>query len=251
MCIRDSFKEGDEVIISGLPTSNPDLSFLNGKQRIYKVLEDADGRSRRFVIPKKTSYSNSNYIPTSATVSSYADYVTLTLLNSPNKFERANYVARRYQDACNLIRNNADFIAAEVVGQINKEFAKEYFEVSAVDTNASTFQVYTNPNSFVHTYVSGGTVSYGGQTFTVTDLNYNNISGVGTITLGSVPTFTDGQTVKIEGIIVSCTVNGVTSQKEYPSFNIPVGDYKCTRDLKIIIHSLLMDLEYGLSLIHI
>ncbi len=239
------FQNGDEVIISGLPSSNPDLSFLNGKQRIYKVLEDADGRSRRFVIPKKTTYSNANYVPVSASVSHYADYVTLTLLNSPNKFERANYVARRYQDACNLIRNNADFIAAEVVGQVNKEFAKEYFEVSAVNTNANTFQVYTTPNNFVHTYVSGGTVSYGGQTFTVTDLDYSNISGIGTITLNSSPNFTDGQTVKIEGIIVSCTVNGVTSQKEYPSFNIPIGDYKCTRDLKIIIHSLLMDLEYG------
>ena len=239
------FKEGDEVVIAGLPTSNPDLSFLNGKQRIYKVLEDADGRSRRFVIPKKTAYINANYVPASASVSSFTDYVTLTLLNSPNKFDRAAYVARRYQDACNLIRNNTDFIAAEVVGRINKEFAKEYFEVSAVDTGANTFEVRTNPNNFVHTYVSGGTVTYGGTEFTVTDLDYNNLSGVGTITLSSAPTFTDGQTVKIEGIIVSCTVNGVTSQKEYPSFNIPVGDYKCTRDIGHFINALIMDLEFG------
>jgi len=239
------FKEGDEILISGLPTSNPDLSFLNGKQRIYKVLEDADGRSRRFVIPKKTAYINANYIPTSATVSSFTDYITLSLLNSPNKFDRAAYVARRFQDACNLIRNNTDFIAAEVVGRINKEFAKEYFEVSAVDTGANTFEVHTNPNNFVHTYVSGGTVSYSGTEFTVTDLNYNNFTGVGTITIDSSPTFTDGQTVKIEDIIVSCTVNGVSSQKEYPSFNIPVGDFKCTRDLKIIINALIMDLEFG------
>jgi len=35
-----NFKEGDEIEISGLPTNSPDLSFLNGKQRIYKVLED-------------------------------------------------------------------------------------------------------------------------------------------------------------------------------------------------------------------
>ena len=47
------FKEGQEILIEGLPTSSPDLSVLNGKQRIYKVIEDADGRCRRFVIPKK------------------------------------------------------------------------------------------------------------------------------------------------------------------------------------------------------
>ncbi len=50
--------------ISGLPTSSPDLSVLNGKQRIYKVLEDADGRCRRFVIPKKMpSLTQANYDP--------------------------------------------------------------------------------------------------------------------------------------------------------------------------------------------
>ena len=51
-----NFKEGQEIIIEGLSTSSPDLSFLMGKQRIYKVLEDADGRSRRFVIPKKAAF---------------------------------------------------------------------------------------------------------------------------------------------------------------------------------------------------
>ena len=33
------FKEGQEIVLENMPTSNPDLSFLNGKQRIYKVLE--------------------------------------------------------------------------------------------------------------------------------------------------------------------------------------------------------------------
>ena len=239
------FKEGEEIEIAGLPTSNPDLSFLNGKQRIYKVLRDADGRSRRFVIPKKTSYINNNYVPASAQVSTFSDFITLSLLNSPNKFERANYVARRYQDACNLIRNNTDFIAAEVVGRINDEFAKKYFEVSNVNSANKTFEVRTNPNDFVHTYVSGGTVTFGNTEFTVSNLTYNNFSGVGIVEVTVAPTFTDGDTVKIEDIIVSCEVNGVVSQKEYPSFNIPVGDYKCTRDIKHFINALLIDLEFG------
>jgi len=40
-----NFKEGEEILIEGLPTSSPDLSMFNGKQRIYKILRDADGRA--------------------------------------------------------------------------------------------------------------------------------------------------------------------------------------------------------------
>jgi hypothetical protein len=118
------FKEGQEILISGMPTSSPDLSFLNGKTRIYKVLDDADGRSRRFVIPKKVALTDSNFIPPSvASVRSYSYYVTLTLLNSPNKFDVASSISRRFQDACNLIRNNIDFIVDEAYLQILAEFS--------------------------------------------------------------------------------------------------------------------------------
>ena len=129
------FKEGQEIIIEGLPTSNPDMSALNGRQRIYKVLEDADGRSRRFVIPKKmpalASYTEASpYEPgATAKVKNASASVTLSLLNSPNKFGEAQPLARRYQDASQLIKNNIDFIADEVVGRINDEFKQEYFPV--------------------------------------------------------------------------------------------------------------------------
>ena len=119
------FKEGQEIEITGLPTSNPDLSMFNGKQRIYKIIRDADGRARRFVIPKNISstFTDSNYQPTNTTVKSYSYYVTLTLLNSPNKFSETPYVSRRYQDACNLIRNNIPFIKDEAYLQTLAEFS--------------------------------------------------------------------------------------------------------------------------------
>ena len=118
------FKAGQEIVISGLPTSNPDLSALNGKQRIYKVFEDADGRARRFVIPKKfPSISDANLDPGQfATVSSFEKSITLSLLNSPNKFSMATPTERRYQDACLLIRNNIDFIADESYLRLVSEF---------------------------------------------------------------------------------------------------------------------------------
>jgi hypothetical protein len=119
-----NFKEGQEIQISGLPTSNPNLSFLNGKQRIYKILLDADGRSRRFVIQNKqtTEFTEAEFIPANASVRSYEYYVTLSLLNSPNKFDVANTISRRFQDACILIRNNIPFIVDEAYLQILDEF---------------------------------------------------------------------------------------------------------------------------------
>ena len=107
-----NFREGQEVLIENLPTTSPDLSALNGKQRIYKILEDADGRSRRFVIPKKfPAITDANFDPGQfATVKSYSKVVTLSLLNSPNKFPLSTPVSRRFQDACVLLRNNREFI---------------------------------------------------------------------------------------------------------------------------------------------
>jgi len=237
-----NFKEGEEILIEGLPTSSPDLSMFNGKQRIYKILRDADGRARRFVIPKDTSsfFLDTNYVPSNVTVRSYSHYVTLTLLNSPNKFSEQVYVLRRYQDACNLIRNNIDFIADEVVRQINDEFAQKYLTVNNV--SGSTFSVYTVPNSFPHTYVSGGTVTFGGNTYNVSNFTYNNVTGVGTITTASpISGLANGNTVKVENILVSCS----QGQKLYPGFSIPNGDAKCLRDVKHFLNALIRDLEYG------
>ncbi len=119
------FKEGQEIEISGLPTSSPDLSMFNGKQRIYKIFRDADGRARRFVIPKdvSSSFTSSNYQPSNAFVNSYSYYTTVTLLNSPNKFSETPYVLRRFQDASNLIRNNIPFIKDEAYLQTLAEFS--------------------------------------------------------------------------------------------------------------------------------
>ena len=242
-----NFKEGQEIEISGLPTSSPDLSFLNGKQRIYKVIEDADGRARRFVIPKKTTITTSDDFDPGqfATVKSYSKSVTLSLLNSPNKFPVATPVARRFQDACLQIRNNIDFIADEVVRRINDEFKKEYFSV--YDISGSTFKIYLGASRFVHTYVSGGTVTFNSVDYTITDFQYDNIvTGEATITTSaSIAGITEDDIVKLAGIVVECDIDGVTTQKVYPSFNIPVSDQKCRRDVGHFLNALITDLEFG------
>ena len=241
------FKEGQEIFISNLPTSSPDLSFLNGKQRIYKVLEDADGRARRFVIPKKTTITvDANFDPGQfASVKSYSRSITLSLLNSPNKFPVATPVARRYQDACLQIRNNVDFIADEVVRKINDQFKREYFPVYGI--NGVEFKIYLGTSTFAHTYVSGGTVRFNSTDYNIIGFTYDNIvTGEATITTSNpVAALADDSIVKLSGIVVSCLIDGVVTQKTYPSFNIPVSDAKCRRDIGHFLNAICRDLEYG------
>jgi len=188
------FKEGQEIEISGLPTAGPDLSALNGKQRIYKVIEDADGRCRRFVIPKKfPAITDANFQPGSAAVvKSYSKSITLSLLNSPNKFPLSSPVDRRYQDAVTFIRNNRDFIADEVVGKINDQFKKEYYSV--YDIGGAVDSAYT-PTNVTYDPATGDSV------FTVA----NHGLSVG-----------DGVKIADESITFTCTMDGNKTEHALP-----------------------------------
>ena len=248
------FKEGQEIILENLPTSNPDLSFLNGKQRIYKVLEDADGRSRRFVIPKKVpSLSTANFQPSEfAVVKSYSKSVTLSLLNSPNKFPLATPVERRYQDACQLIRNNRDYIAEEVIGIINDQFKSDYYSVYNIDTVNNTFDIYLGLLDHENTYVSGGTVTFGGTSYAISGFVYDtSVTGVATITTtaAAVAALSEDDTVQLADILISCSAG----QKIYPAYSSPTsgnntgtdGDTQCKQDIIHFLNALVRDLEFG------
>jgi len=244
------FKDGQEIEISGLSTSNPDLSVLMGKQRIYKVLEDADGRCRRFVIPKKLpSLTQSNYDPGQfAQVKNHSKVVLLSLLNSPNTFPLTSPVERRFQDACVFLRNNREFIADEVVGIINNQFARNYYSVYNI--SGSSFDIYLGQTTSTHTYVSGGTVTFGGTAYNVSGFLYDNIvTGVATVTTTSpVANLGEDQTIKLENVLLECD----SGQKLYPSYSSPDstssisdGDEQCRQDVNHFINALVRDLEFG------
>ena len=247
------FKEGQEILLENLPTSNPDLSFLNGKQRIYKVIEDADGRCRRFVIPKKVpSITDANLDPGQfATVKSFTKVVTLSLLNSPNTFPLSTPVERRFQDACTFLRNNREFIADEVVGRINRQFAKDYYQVSEITGGGDTFKVFLGQTPVTHTYVSGGTVKFENTTVNITGFVYDNANtGYATITVDTaLTTLVEDDTIKLADILLSCEAG----QKTYPSYSSPTsgnnsgsdGDEQCRQDVIHFVNALIRDLEFG------
>jgi hypothetical protein len=157
----------------------------------------------------------------------------------------ATPVARRYQDACLQIRNNIDFIADEVVRKINDQFKREYFPVYGI--SGVQFKIYIGPSRFVHTYVSGGTVTFNGTAYNITGFTYDNVvTGEATITTSiPVAALVEDSIVQLAGIVVSCNIDGVVTQKTYPSFNIPVSDAKCRRDIGHFLNAICRDLEYG------
>ncbi|CAR63343.1 tailfiber like protein [Synechococcus phage S-RSM4] len=244
-------KEGQEILIEGLPTLSPDLSALNGRQRIYKVLEDADGRSRRFVIPKKfPTITDDNFDPgQNATVKSYSKSITLSLLNSPNTFPTATPVERRFQDACVFLRNNRDFIADEVVGKVNDQFKRDYYSVYNISGNS--FDIYLGTLNHANTWVSGGTVTFGATTVNVTNFVYDtSITGVATVTTDNpIPGLSEDDTVQLADLLIECDAG----QKIYPSYSSPTsgsniltnGDEQCRQDIVHFINALVRDLEYG------
>jgi len=246
------FKENEEIEISGLPTSAPDLSWLNGKQRVYKVLYDADGRSRRFVIPKKSaSFVDVNYQPSLATVKKYSYSITLTLLNSPNKFSTTPYVAQRFQDACNLIRNNIEFIKDETYLKIADEFSPN-FSVSSIKATTGTgadagyvvLQVTTSGNhgffvSDTVTIYNNGLNNAINAQYTVTNrvsatvFEVKYFGSISTLGLTSDNTYTTGSTPALSA-----------SAYVQRSFVIP-NETKCRRDIGHFVNAIIMDLEYG------
>jgi len=243
------FREGQEIELSNLPTSNPDLSFLMGKQRIYKVLEDADGRSRRFVIPKKApAINDANLDPGQfATVKSYSKVITLSLLNSPNKFPISTPEARRYQDACTFLRNNREFIADEVVSKINDQFKRDYYSVYNV--SGTSFDIFLGTLDHENTWVSGGTVTFGGTTANVTGFVYDtDVTGVATVTTDVELSLSEDDTVQLADLLIECDAG----QKIYPSYSSPTvtntgsnGDEQCRQDVTHFLNALIRDLEFG------
>jgi len=247
-----NFKDGQEIEISGLPTSSPDLSMFNGKQKIKQVIYDADGRSRRFVIYKSPSaFTDVNYIPSNASVKSASNYITLSLLNSPNKFLSQPYVLRRYQDACNLIRNNIEFIKDETYLQIQDEFSPN-FTISSIKATAGTgglanstvLQVTTSAahgfyvNDSVSIFKNALSNNINTQ-YTVTTKVSNTVFEVVYPGLISTLGLTSGNTYT-----TSTTPALSASAYVQRSFIIP-NETKCRRDIGHFVNAILRDLEFG------
>jgi hypothetical protein len=134
------YEAGQYVDIFDLPDSGvwSDLNRFNGRQRISHRIETTDGFSRKFVVYKDspTDILSINaggspvYTPSNATVSSSDNYVVLTLLNSPFKFESTTPNSFRFQDAVDLIQRNKTFITEETLGYVEALYPETSFDTA-------------------------------------------------------------------------------------------------------------------------
>ena len=88
------------------------------------------------------------------------------------------------------------------------------FAVRSDSFSSNTFTIFAGANNYVHTYVSGGTVTFGGNTVNITTATYDNNSGIVTVTTGTGHGAQVGDVVQVANITWSCPGN-----KVYPSFN--------------------------------
>ena len=86
------------------------------------------------------------------------------------------------------------------------------FAVLSDGYTANTFTIFTGANNYVHTYVSGGTVTVGGTTVNVSTATYNNSSGIVTVTTSSPHGAVVGDIVTVANITWSCSLGN----KIYP-----------------------------------
>ena len=107
----------------------------------------------------------------------------------------------------------AKAIVNSVVQNIDLLTLSKRFAVESANLTSNTFQVPVGANPYSHTYISGGTVEYGGNTFNISQFNYNHTTGKGVITTTTAHGLGAGDVVVLDNILFECEFG----QKVYPS----------------------------------
>ena len=109
--------------------------------------------------------------------------------------------------------SKAKSIVNSVVQNIDLLTASKRFAVETDNLTGNTFQVAVGVNPYYHTYVSGGTVTFGVNTFNIQGFNYDHVTGKGVITTSSAHGLGAGDVVVLDNILFECEFG----QKVYPS----------------------------------
>ena len=94
------------------------------------------------------------------------------------------------------------------------------FAVRTQGLTANTLTIFTGANNYVHTYVSGGTVTFGGNTVNITTATYDNVTGMVTVTTSTPHGAVAGDIVEVANITWSCSLGN----KVYPEIKTQTID---------------------------
>ena len=107
----------------------------------------------------------------------------------------------------------AKAIVNAVVSNTDLETASKTFVVNANNLSANSFEITLATSTLLHTYISGGSVTKSGVKINITGFNYNNTTGITTVTTSTAHGYSASDQVIIENVLLECA-NG---QKLYPS----------------------------------
>ena len=107
----------------------------------------------------------------------------------------------------------AKSIVNSVVQNIDLLTLSTRFAVETANLTTNTFQVAVGANPYYHTYISGGTVTFGGTAYNISGFNYNHTTGKGIITTTSAHGLGAGDVVVLADITFECQFG----TKVYPS----------------------------------
>jgi hypothetical protein len=106
-------------------------------------------------------------------------------------------------------------ITNSVVSNVDLLTQSKRFSVRSNNLSTNTFEVNVGVSTVVHTYVSGGTVTFGGVSYNISNFAYDNVTGLGVITTTAPHGLGIGDVVVLENIIFECT--GYEGTKVYPT----------------------------------
>jgi len=107
----------------------------------------------------------------------------------------------------------AKSIVNAVVSNTDLLTASRRFAVETDNLTSTQLQVAVGTNPYAHTYVSGGTVTFGGTAYNISGFNYNHTTGKGVITTTTAHGLGAGDVVVLDSIVFECEFG----TKVYPS----------------------------------
>ena len=131
-----------------------------------------------------------------------------------------------------------DLVQNYVLKNIVYPTKQGYFQATATNFTANSFQFYIGTSSYANSYVNGGVVQKAdGTDLVVNNFTYDYTTGIATITTTTTHGLSINDTVQVSDINVSCTYDGVVTNKVYPeltaqanagTFTVESGDYHST-----------------------
>ena len=104
------------------------------------------------------------------------------------------------------------------------------FGVRQANHSANTLEINAGQNSYVHTYVSGGTVEFNSVTHNITTAVYDNVGGTVKITTATPHGASPGDIVRVQNILWNCSLG----TKTYPEVVTQTTDNTQTVDPSVI-----------------